>query len=143
MQETGVHHLILLYVLAKLSLFMFLPLWLFFDIMDILHNPIVPSISSAAMHKILFLLIADGFLNFLQNLVAFTVLSYVTPLSYAIASATKRIFIISASIFLLRNPVTSTNVAGMILAIFGVLAYNKVSFFTILGHRYFEYFLLC
>lgn len=77
-------------------------------------------------YHIVLLLFADGVLSWLQNILAFSVMSMVTSLTYAVASASKRIFIIAMSLLILGNPVTGTNIFGMALAIFGVLLYNKV-----------------
>lgn len=122
LKDTGVHHLRLLHILGRLALFMFLPVWFYMDFFSIIAHPTVITRD----YKVLALLFTDGVLNWLQNIIAFSVLSLVTPLTYAVASASKRIFVIGVSLLILGNPVTWVNVFGMVLAILGVLGYNRV-----------------
>lgn len=124
LKETKIHHLKLLHILGRLALFMFLPIWIYADLITLLND------KSVTYHdyKVISLLIADGVLNWLQNIIAFSVLSLVTPLTYAVANCSKRIFVIAISLFILGNPVTSMNVLGMMTAILGVLYYNKAKY---------------
>ena len=55
--------------------------------------------------NVLVLLIVDGVLHWLQNILAFTLLKLVAPLTYAVANVTKRVAIISVSVLLLQNQV--------------------------------------
>ncbi|KDR22076.1 solute carrier family 35 member E1 homolog [Zootermopsis nevadensis] len=125
LHDTGIHHLRLLHILGRLALIMFLPVWLVVDLQNVIQHP---TLVSGEDYRILALLFLDGVLNWLQNIVAFSVLSLVTPLTYAVASASKRIFVIAVSLFMLGNPVTGANIFGMALAIFGVLFYNKAKY---------------
>ncbi|XP_014286817.1 solute carrier family 35 member E1 homolog [Halyomorpha halys] len=122
LHDIGLHHLRLLHLLGRLSMMIFLPFWCWFDLTSVIHES-----------KILFdgkwlLLIADGALSWLQNLLAFSVMSMVSPLTYAVASGTKRLAIISASLLILGNPVSALNLLGMTVAAAGVLAYNKAKY---------------
>ncbi|XP_044268003.1 solute carrier family 35 member E1 homolog [Tribolium madens] len=141
LHDTNVHHLRLLHILGRLALVMFLPVWVLVDMFRLLKDDTVVNVSNFLEKKnlisllqkyhdyrVIGLLIMDGVLNWLQNIIAFSVLSLVTPLTYAVANASKRIFVIAVSLFILGNPVTGANVFGMLLAIFGVLLYNKAKY---------------
>jgi len=125
LRETSIHHLRLLHLLARLALIMFLPVWFWHDFIDILYTESSTTLDGWIVGLLLFL---DGLANFLQNVIAFTVLSLVTPLTYSVCNASKRIAVITCSILMLKNPVTSLNVLGMSMAIFGVFYYNKAKY---------------
>lgn len=149
LKETGIHHLRLLHILGRLALFLFLPVWIFYDMFSVLsHTAIVSTMECNLFllnmdnvitifylqanldYRVISLLFADGVLNWLQNILAFSVLSLVSPLTYAVASASKRIFVIAISLFVLGNPVTWMNIVGMLTAIIGVLLYNRAKYFA-------------
>ncbi|KAH8276577.1 hypothetical protein KR044_003226 [Drosophila immigrans] len=126
LKDTGIHHLRLLHLLGKLSLFIFLPLWLYMDSLAVFRHSAIKNLD----YRVIALLFTDGVLNWMQNIIAFSVLSLVTPLTYAVASASKRIFVIAVSLLILGNPVTWINCLGMTLAIIGVLCYNRAKQLT-------------
>lgn len=127
LHDTGIHHLRLLHVLGRLALLMFSPIWAVYDLYSLIYEPMLKP-STETSYYILGLLFLDGILNWFQNIIAFSVLSIVTPLTYAVASASKRIFVIAVTLLVLGNPVTWLNIFGMTMAIFGVLCYNNAKY---------------
>lgn len=117
-EKPGLHHLSLLYIITKFALLISLPTWFYMDFLSIIRT-------HALSANIIAYLILDGFLTFLQNVIAFTVLSLVSPLTYSVCNSSKRIFVIIISLITMKNPITFTNSFGMSVAVIGVLLYNR------------------
>ncbi|XP_064476376.1 solute carrier family 35 member E1 homolog [Ornithodoros turicata] len=125
-RDTNVHYLRLLHTLARLALLFVVPFWLLLDVRR--YSTDTTMFAQVDAFLVLLLLFLDGALNFAQNLVAFTILNLVSPLTYSVCNASKRIAVISVSLLLLHNPVTALNIFGMMLAVLGVLCYNKAKY---------------
>ena len=135
-EDVGIHTLRLLLILGQLSAAMFFPVWLLLDLPEIMRHHSGPGDSPADSGRgedtstipILMLLIVDGIFHWLQNILAFTLMKLVNPLTYSVANVTKRIAVISGSIFMMKNEVTLMNVLGMSTAVGGVFMYNMVKY---------------
>jgi len=116
MRDSGIHHMYLLFKLGQIAALMFLPIWILVD---------STRIYSKINWGIFLLLCINGSLHWVQNVVAFSLYKLVSPLTYAVANVTKRIAVIIVSLTLLQNPVTMTNVFGMVMAVTGVFIYSR------------------
>eukprot|EP00126_Sphaerothecum_destruens_P005066 Sdes_comp18539_c0_seq1m8601 len=124
MKDKRFDHLNLLLYTSSLSCVLVFPFWFFLDGVPLFfgeHNLWTFDISWLAPR-----LFANGLCNAGQSIVAFHVLSLISPVSYSVASSAKRIIVISFSILAFHNQVSWTNLTGMSLAIGGVAFYNKV-----------------
>jgi solute carrier family 35 protein E1 len=69
----------------------------------------------------------NGTFHFGQNIIAFVLLSMVSPVTYSVASLIKRVFVVVVAIFWFKNPTTKVQGAGIILTFFGLYLYDRTS----------------
>ncbi|KAJ4307051.1 hypothetical protein N0V88_000426 [Collariella sp. IMI 366227] len=69
--------------------------------------------------------IFNGTFHFGQNILAFVLLSMVSPVTYSVASLIKRVFVIIIAIIWFRSPTTSTQAVGIALTFLGLYLYDR------------------
>ncbi|UJR14580.1 hypothetical protein I4U23_001576 [Adineta vaga] len=121
LKHIDIHHLALLSILSKIAWCLLVPFWFLLD------GPQI-DVQGEFTTKVIFYMLIDGFCNFIYNVLAFTMISRLSPLSYVIAGSSKRLVVIIISILVLHNSVTKMNLFGIGLALIGVLLYNKIKY---------------
>lgn len=71
--------------------------------------------------------IFNGVCHFGQNILAFVLLSMVSPVTYSVASLIKRVFVIVMAIIWFRNPTTKLQAVGIALTFLGLYLYDRTS----------------
>jgi solute carrier family 35 protein E1 len=71
--------------------------------------------------------IFNGTFHFFQSLVAFTLLSMVSPVTYSVASLIKRVFVICFAIIWFGNNVSGVQGIGIALTFLGLYLYDRTS----------------
>ena len=69
----------------------------------------------------------NGTFHFGQNIIAFVLLSMVSPVTYSVASLIKRVFIVVVAIIWFKNPTTGIQGLGIALTFFGLYLYDRTS----------------
>lgn len=69
----------------------------------------------------------NGTFHFGQNILAFVLLSMVSPVTYSVASLLKRVFVIFIAIIWFRSPTTNLQAVGIALTCVGLYLYDRSS----------------
>jgi solute carrier family 35 protein E1 len=69
--------------------------------------------------------IFNGTFHFGQNIIAFVLLSMVSPVTYSVASLIKRVFVVVIAIIWFQNPTTKLQGLGIALTFFGLYLYDR------------------
>ncbi|KEF54671.1 uncharacterized protein A1O9_09113 [Exophiala aquamarina CBS 119918] len=69
----------------------------------------------------------NGVFHFFQNILAFVLLSMLSPVSYSVASLIKRVWVIVVAVIWFRSSTTSIQGVGIVLTCFGLYLYDRTS----------------
>lgn len=109
------------------------PIWLWTDALPLYSAPLSltthtkPSPAPSSSQYLLAEFFFNGIFHFAQNMLAFILLSLVSPVTYSVASLIKRVFVIVIAIVWFGNSTTSIQAVGISLTFFGLYLYDRTS----------------
>ncbi|RDW93215.1 putative ER to Golgi transport protein (Sly41) [Aspergillus mulundensis] len=124
----------LLYYCSGLAFILTLPIWFVTEgyplLSDLMQDGAISLTNKTGSldHGALFLeFVFNGVSHFAQNILAFVLLSMVSPVSYSVASLIKRVFVIVVAIVWFGNSTTSIQGFGIALTFLGLYLYDRNS----------------
>ncbi|KAJ5959076.1 uncharacterized protein N7479_006226 [Penicillium vulpinum] len=119
---------------SGLAFFLTLPIWFVTEgyplVSDFIHDGVI-SLSGkqgSLDHGALFIeFVFNGVSHFAQNILAFVLLSMVSPVSYSVASLVKRVFVIVVAIIWFGSSTTPIQAFGIGLTFVGLYLYDRNS----------------
>ncbi|KAI8449646.1 triose-phosphate transporter family-domain-containing protein, partial [Phakopsora pachyrhizi] len=119
----------LLFYSSAMAFLLMIPIWIWVDSRALLFSSesidLVPSSSEHNPTGLSVYFIINGTVHFAQCILAFTILSQTSPVTYSIASLIKRVVVIAMSIVWFNQKVSSLQFFGMILTFLGLYIYNR------------------
>jgi solute carrier family 35 protein E1 len=108
------------------------PIWLWSEGIDIIGDflydgsvDLLQSPNSFDHGRLTLEFIFNGTFHFGQNILAFVLLSMVSPVTYSVASLIKRVFVIIIAIIWFRSPTTNVQAVGIGLTFLGLYLYDR------------------
>ncbi|KAI9199695.1 triose-phosphate transporter family-domain-containing protein [Polychytrium aggregatum] len=127
----------MLFYSSTLAFLFMIPIWLYSDgtklmamllpktLVSSLTGGIAVDSNTGSIPRIVYgLFFLNGLSNFLQTVIAFLLLSQVSPVTYSIASLVKRIFVILASIAYFQDSISIVQASGIGLTFVGLYMYD-------------------
>lgn len=110
------------------------PVWIYTEGFDLLADvwkdgSISLSARKGAMDhgQLLLEFVFNGIFHFFQNIMAFVLLSMLSPVSYSVASLIKRVWVIVVAMVWFRSSTTATQMVGIALTCVGLYLYDRTS----------------
>lgn len=131
----------LLFYSSAMGFLLMVPIWIWIDFttqLKLWFNPIYDPRSSVATQRtsgLMFYFFCNGTVHFAQCIIALSVLSRTSPVTYSIASLIKRIAVICIAIVWFGQPVSGLQAFGMLLTFTGLYIYNQAKSSVDIGER--------
>ena len=118
---------------SGLAFILTLPIWLCTESFPLYSAPLslttheMPSQKPSSSFYLPLEFFFNGIFHFGQNILAFILLSMVSPVTYSVASLIKRVFVIVAAIIWFGNSTTPIQAVGICLTFLGLYLYDRTS----------------
>lgn len=118
---------------SGLAFLLTFPIWLWTDALPLYSAPLslttheMPSEKPGSTFYLPLEFLFNGIFHFAQNILAFILLSMVSPVTYSVASLIKRVFVIVIAIVWFQQSTTPLQAVGIALTFIGLYLYDRTS----------------